>query len=545
MHISAGQRTRTSGLVVEVRDSATGCVLAQLVLPGDRGPALLPRMRLASTTPGERHDASLESHSSAPVAGRIEAEISPLEQLLEGWLEHLRTRGKSAKTVSAYGQVARKAIRDNGWTRVEDVTYSSVLDWMSSQRASGAWSKGSTYNRNLTLMRSFAKHLARVSGTVSVLEHAENAVDDGDQGARAATDDEARAMIRVAWARTESDARSKGARDVWRAAEFLAGLRAEEPGLWRWKHVLLDEEIPVIRWTKDINKNRRLQEIAIAPELVTLLRRHRSEMSRLAAATGGVHRPIQRRGRQPKPRPFDPANPEAFVFPVLVSKGTWAEDAQRAGIPLEDSRQRPFSGHSARKWLENALIRAGVHTRIIDFLMRHRGDTRARYVDVTAAEQRQALALLPQVWPVALPGCGQPVENPESENVDLTAGWDLSEYQVPHRCERPSPTTQPSSRATRFEPSIGVVTVMAPEWLGSSLVLSSSVDSPSEQSGIGPHACTGFESPIFDKLLSDVMPRGGLENGDSKGQLEALARLMESIAGLLRTGAAHAQHRSA
>lgn len=96
----------------------------------------------------------------------------------------------------------------------------------------------------------------------------------------------------------------------------------------------------------------------------------------------------------------DDIGKNGLVFPTAPHKRSWADDRARAGLERNDSRGRPLSAHSARKWFKTELVRAGVHGDLIDRLMRHRTGVGQRYYDPTPQEQAEALDRLPKnLWP--------------------------------------------------------------------------------------------------------------------------------------------------
>lgn len=312
---------------------------------------------------------------AGPIAGRIAAAENSLEALLIEWETHLRGRKCAATSVSAMLGEVRRAIRERGWTGPGDFTYREVIGYLDSHEDWAA----ATYNRNLSVFRSLTRWLdACEIIPQDTLRHALRADGAGGPGARAATTDEARAIVRTAWLREQTDGRARRApRSLYWACLFLSGARFGEPARWRWRDLLLDEAPAVLTWTPETQKANRREELVICGELAGLLRAWRDA-------------------------PDHVADLSKMVFPVAPHKRSWADDRSRAGLARNDTRGRPLSAHSARKWFKTELVRAGVHADLIDRLMRHAAGVGSRYYDPTPAEMAAAVGCLPQIWPAQI-----------------------------------------------------------------------------------------------------------------------------------------------
>jgi integrase len=313
----------------------------------------------------------LQEANPSPVVGRIDARPNDLFIALEEWLSYLRQLRKSDKTIIAYRQLVKAAARDLGWTSVSDLTFSSITRYLGSKLEGGDWKTGS-YNRNLTGFRSFTKWLTKSQRfDRDPLDLAANATQtDAGPSSRAATTAEARALISVAKSKVESDRRSAGDRPARYLTLFLAGLRWQEPALLQWGDIHLDDDVPHIHWRPAINKNRREQWVALCPELIEVLRKHRQTV------------------------PHDQLDP---IFPRMLNRDVWCEDKKRALISKVDNFGMPFTPRSARQWFDTTLTDAGVPDRMVRKVMRHAVDTPDRYYKPDLAQQAAALALLPRL----------------------------------------------------------------------------------------------------------------------------------------------------
>jgi len=305
------------------------------------------------------------------VAGRIETTPGTLEAAISGWCDWLKARKKKAGSIAAFRQTVRAGAAACGWRDASDLTFSGVSEYLASKTT---W-KGATLNRNLSAFRSFTKWAVAAKLLVDdPLLLAVRADADPAEGSRAATTEEARSLLRQAWAATTNDKRAKGRRDVYTACLFLAGCRHGEPELWTWGDLHLFEPIPFILWRPEMHKSRRRQEVALAPELVRILREYRDSV------------------------PHEPKDP---VFPTVPPRTTFRHDRDRAGIEAKDRRGRGFSPHSTRKWYRTTLAEAGVQDDLCDYVVRHHLTVSARYCDFSLEAQAAALASLPSLWPVS------------------------------------------------------------------------------------------------------------------------------------------------
>lgn len=321
----------------------------------------------------------------APVAGRIEHEPSTIYGLIDEWTEHMRGMRMAKGSIDAYRSHVRSAVRENGWASPADLTYDAIVGHL---QAAGATWQGTTYNRNLTIWRSLCKYLrARKFLDEDPLALASRRPDDAGPGSRAATTDEVRRIVAHAWAKAQTDKRASPFTPRIYAAMALAGCRtddqiaaesaSEQEPAFPWRAYQIDEPIPFIHWEPDFNKNGKRQYIAMAPELVDIIRAHREHCRALGHPTG----------------PDDP------VWPRGVSPSTFRTYRNALGIAELDAFGLRFSSHSFRKWHSTTLTNAGVPAKMVDVLMRHTGSVEARYYKPTLEEQQRALSLLPRIWP--------------------------------------------------------------------------------------------------------------------------------------------------
>lgn len=379
-----------------------------------------------------------------------------------------------------------------------------------------------TYNRNLVVFRSLTKFMAK-AGIIDrdPIDDEPNAADDSDEGARAATLEEARRHIAFAQAASISDGRSKCPRDLVWGLMYSAGLRSHEPETLVWsRHVFIDDPVPHLLFTKDINKNGRLEEVPLTGELVAMLKIHRENMRKIALA-----KPVNiRRNRETgemTTRVVSPDDAAGMVFPWAPSRPTFKSDRDKAGIEREDRRGRQYSPHSARKYFETQLIESGVHARAIDRLMRHKGGVEARYRDLSMASLAESLKKLPTLWPVATCGSQNGVDNPAGLNPGLT----IDDHRGTNGVASPEPLSTTSIKPRRPSDAASDWQERAVSERARGLL---DLEQPGGSLASGPRVRSSVSTP--------TMPIVGLITVDRIW----LAEVLETTARLLREGAADA-----
>lgn len=433
------------------------------------------------------------------MAGRIESNPTPIGLALDGWAEYLTTvRHRCPGSVRNMRGDVQRGIASEGWTDVAALTLQAVTGYIARASASRGWTTA-TKKRVLVSFRSLTRW-AEDAGLIErdPLVRCHVGASDPAPGSRAATTDEARALMRVALVRGD-DGRARGVRSLYWGCLFLCGCRYSEPATWRWRNLLLDER--VILWEPDMHKGRRRQETPIAPELARMLARHRETVPN---------------------RPDDP------VFPVVPSRVTFRLDADLASIQRVDTRGRAFSPHSCRKWFSTTLTGLGVPERLVDRLMRHAGRTEMRYYDPTAREMAEAVARLPRLWPDSgvwtgssglfsrfLLDSGRRVA--DAESVTLSATPTSPTHQTARR-PRPCPVCceRHNFGISAAGPGPGVVVVDLPPW-AAGVFETGSASRRGFQTGNGEYR---------PDTRSPTLTQPSARNTDLSDMLAALSRLV-------------------
>lgn len=444
--------------------------------------------------------------------------------------------GRKPKSVQAFGEIVRKAVACDGWSSLPDITYASVTAYLERHVESGAWKK-TTYNHHLSAFRSFTTWLvsARPSYFPSdILAAARRADDDGGEGSRAATLEEARAHIATSLMLERRDRRRTTWQTLYRMFEYAHACRVGEPAMLRWKHLFLEHEYPHVLWHKSVQKNKRTQEVPLGPELLGLLLEHRAAMRELAKTSPVFETRVTKgkgKGTTVR-RKISPDDPEAFVFPTSTSSQVFARDRDRAGIVAVDQRGRGFTSHSARKFFSTVMTSQGVPEKTVDRLMRHRGTTESRYYDPPLSELARFSAFLPKLWPGARNGeSGLIVDNSEFREME-------------ERCltERPKDgTVSPLTPMTRRRQN----SLKPPA--------DPRIDIGVRTGGVAATAGSAefFLSSFTQQLVSGLLPGDGrlcvsnvvmpITRLETPRSVNALAEFLEAVARLLRSGALDAQ----
>lgn len=415
------------GYDILVRERATGRIVLELPLPNLVFPGSIPHMPLAAADPGEGAKAL-----GPAVAGRIAGAPSDLEAALTEWSAAMRARNMRAATIRAYTTCVGRAIRQEGWRTWTDVAGGAMLRYLHRAAAEHRW-QPQTFNCHLSAFRRFV-HFGRQIGALEAnpLELAEEAIVENRGGLRAATLDEARALLQACWLREKTDRRARGTPTLYWMMLFGAGCRVGEPERLHWRHVVLEGSVPYIDWPASLQKNRLHAQVALTTELAALLR------ARFEAV---------------RPGPDDP------VFPVVPTRTTFRALRRRAGIAARDARGLGFATHSARKFFSTTLTSIGVGERLAKHLTRHTDGSHGKYHDPSLEEQDAALAGFPRLWPDQF-STSCPQGRGKSEK-DLTEPAVLGDIREPTQCtsrqdksiEPPAPPAVSIGSAKSFAPA--------------------------------------------------------------------------------------------
>jgi integrase len=327
------------------------------------------------------HLESVPITDTAPL-GRIESTPGALAQAVEDWGNDMRRRRKRDRSIEAFTGTVRQAMKSEGWSGLESLTFDAVTKYLGARVESGQWS-GSTHNRHLSAFRSLTSYLC-VSGRLErdPLAGAGGIGDDEECGSRAATTPEVRAIVAMAYARQAADKRATGNRGLVWLAMALAGCRVSEPcgdesdtvpRGWRWGDLTLEESIPAICWSSEMHKARRRTLLPLHPDLAAGLRAHRET--------------VPHAGEDP-------------VFPIATTRAVFRADRERAGVAGTDREGLRFSPHSFRKWARTSLVEAGVQESLVNALMRHQiSGLAARYTQPSLESMFQGVCALPRIIP--------------------------------------------------------------------------------------------------------------------------------------------------
>lgn len=281
-----------------------------------------------------------------------------MDSLLDAFLADRRARGCSVNTVAKYESNVRTLIRACGWSRLRHVSVKDFLEW----RAASALAPKSM-NDVMTNMRGFLAWLQRQH---MVSENLFDGIDRADtrltkRFRRALSEDEQRALVAMA--------------PHFRAVIYLlileTGLRRNEVNGLTVGDFVLDTPSPFLRLSAAQTKNRKSTVIRLRSAVVAAVRSVLPEH----------------------------ALPSEWVFHNRVPRiATMARDLTRAGIVFENENGR-VDLHALRVTFCTNLLKAGVHPRVAQELMRHSDIklTMKNYTDETQLPVAAALELLPDV----------------------------------------------------------------------------------------------------------------------------------------------------
>lgn len=341
---------------------------------------------------------SLTTSGGATTAPEITAPIvsEQIESLISRWAE-AKQHDLAASSLRVYTDTIGRMAKQMKWQTTHDISPQAVSDYMTAKVAAGEWSK-STYNKTLIILSSWVSWLAQQGVLVEnpIAGVRRKKIKDRGHRGRAFTVTEARQLLSWTEARERTDGRASGYRGLTRACMLMQGMRPGEPEILRWKHVKLDTDVPFIRWTPDIQKNGRTELTALNPELAQLLRNHRDNLIERKVREVVS---IDRRNNRRTVRPCDPGDPEAFVVPQMSPRSQFRTDLEAAGIALVDEYDRSMEMRSCRRYFATTLRKSGVADSMVNRLMRHVETVPELYYDADLAEQAEAVAKLPRIWP--------------------------------------------------------------------------------------------------------------------------------------------------
>lgn len=502
-----------------VIDPASGRELLKIVLQSGNVPDTPLPMRVSVSTPGDQQDAV----SVQPVAGRIDASPGELVASIEAWAQELRRLNLAKHTISQYRRFLLRFVSRGEFSRFDQLKYDPMMDALQLLRVDSDWSDF-TYNRSLSCLRNFTKYLRKTKRlSEDVLEEACGTKPmDEEDGARAATTLEARRFIAMVAAKV-AGRRNYSDRLVQAMTQFCHACRSGEPARLEWKrHMFLDAPVPYIRWTKDINKNRRQETRAIAPELLPLLLAHRDKQREIARRDGPTIQRLNRKTGEKTTVLIDPDADGSMVFPRPSPPCQFKKDANSALIQIVDNFGKSFSGHSSRKWFETTLINGGVPNKLVDKLLRHRGKTEDRYYDPTLEDQAGGLAKLPLLLPDGwiVDNRSSTGNSPRSDlTSDRTSANMCPSTPTPHQSINPNQSAGPSGqcRSGKSTPSYGPRIDLGQTW--------------------GSRAAPGVESGI--NLQSESGLSGIAPDGLIRVDADWLRETLLMLARLLPPGAGH------
>lgn len=509
---------------VLVREPATGAVLLQMVLRIPEPSHTHGLMRISSDVQGDVL-ADAPAENSTAVIGKIEARPGELAAAIVKW--HQRCTARKLRCADEYRSVVRKAVREEGWVSFDDFE-AGALGYLDAKVNGGQW-KGTTYNRNLGIFKSFSKFQARLRKVADFLDDADAAEDDRDDKIRPATLDEARSLVKYAWMRAQVDKRAGMETAESLAVAFGMGLRPRECDKLRWKHLKHRHEYPHVWWTKDIQKNKREQLVPMSSEMAQLLEQHENR-----ARLGPKMSVRVRKNRPQLLRPIDPNDPEAFVFGHTIAQSAFRKYVRACKLGGDDEYGRRLTPRSCRKFYKTEMKRQGVDGDLVRLLMRHKVNPDEGYFNPAMVDVAGQADRLPKIWPEAewcASGTKMSVDNRASDRGPNVCSLTARKTDGTSSAGKPDEHTrpQPFEKPTR-EPAGGLPAIPAWSLCGSFDPL------------LQPVLCPGGHEIESASLMNPVM---ALPRFINEHDSTCLADLFGALERLLRSGAAHAGHPSA
>lgn len=262
-----------------------------------------------------------ESNTSMKRANSPTARTETIDETLARWERERSTQCRDHKRERR--EVLRIA-RACGWLTVEDITYDSIIDWMTDCEAGPR-----TIKQNLYRLSSFEDFLVRSGRRPKNISKAIPRPQGGvGDGSYALTWEQAGVLVRKAAVTEAGDSRYEKGRSMFLASIAYLGRRPAELLRIQLRECfeVSDDDLPYIEIPGDKSKNKRRHLIALHPEMVKIVS-------------------ILRAGR--------PGH--EYLFASKPDHRTFDGDLKRAGIPKTNSRGQPATVTSLRKALATTI----------------------------------------------------------------------------------------------------------------------------------------------------------------------------------------------
>jgi len=293
----------------------------------------------------------------APKRKRTTA-LAPLRQLVEEYLEDLRTQRRAEKYVTNTERQIRIPSEDCSWRSVSDINAEDFRNW----RARNKSKAPRTLNLYLESLKVFLNWLVqndRLDRNPLLQVGEIDSIGDIRRERRAATDQEITALLSAA---------PTGRRFIYIIALHTA-LRRGEIGSLTWGEVHLDQSPPVIVPRAEITKNKKSEPIFIHPELAEELRKAQPENCR----------------------------PSDRVVKMFSRMDPMKNDLRKAGISFKDEYGRRLDFHALRHTANTRMGLNGVPLVLAQRQMRHSDAklTAGRYMDASMSSIAKAVGKVP------------------------------------------------------------------------------------------------------------------------------------------------------
>lgn len=391
-----------------VRERLSGAVLAQMVLTQELLTSVLGTMahapyrgRAAATTAAAELAGRQPKKITHTTAASVDDDAGPpVLSFVDEWKKSLEARKKSEYTQYQYGLAVVTVLTAAQVIRAEHFTADRVMAALDKLTIERGWG-GATFNKNLNALRQFAGWLCRRKKllTENPLGDEGRAAVESEEQARAATTDEVRRFLLEVWTRSSSSGKANPMAPEFWACCVLAGMRGGEPWKLKWKNIRLDDDVPHILWTREIQKNNKPARVALHPTLARLLVAHRERMRVWSLDVPTVSRRFVENGSKKMSFAVCPDDPEAIVFPVPSGRAYCKHLRDYLGIADRVEPDGSWCATSFRKWFVTNLGVAGTPERLVKHLTRHQQGVTGIYEQPPLDVQRAWLEKLPPVWP--------------------------------------------------------------------------------------------------------------------------------------------------
>lgn len=328
------------------------------------------------------------------------AAVKPLAKHLDDFEAAILARGKTAKHAELATKRARTLFDGCGFMLWTDLNASKVEAYLAKQREAtdaGPGMSAQTSNYYIASAKQFCKWMVREErASRSPLEHLRglNAATDRRHERRALSADELRRLVAAAFNGREAYGMPGTERALLYRLAVETGLRSNELRSLTRSSFTFGKRSATVTVEAINSKRRRKDELPIRPATAVLLQTHLAAKHPVANAFT-----LPRANEMAEMLRRDLAAARLAWLKEAANPEERGERERSSFLAASDDAGQVVDFHALRHSFCTLLARSGVHPRVMQAMARHSDPrlTLSRYTHVEAAEQADALTLLPDL----------------------------------------------------------------------------------------------------------------------------------------------------